>query len=106
MKRWLSFVLLVVCLALTACQQGSLPPPAACETVIDSAVRCGTYRVGAFGGTSQEDDVARCARTVGLFNAECQGIFSDVAVCSTRACDDLEDCRVHANRFDERCSAP
>ena len=102
--RQLGISLLLV-VSLSSCGQ-RLSPMEACETSIDNAVRCGTYRIGAFGGTSQDDDVVRCARTVGVFNEECQQIFSDIAQCTTRACDDLEACRVYAARFDELCTGP
>ncbi|MBN8614626.1 MAG: hypothetical protein J0L92_28760 [Deltaproteobacteria bacterium] len=69
-------------------------------------MRCGTYTVGAFGGSSEEDDVARCARMIGLYNDSCQGIFSDAAMCSTRECSELTDCQTYVRNFESMCTSP
>lgn len=86
------------------CGKSRLSPRQSCETMIDSAVRCGTYRVGVFGGTSMEEDIDRCTNIISVLNDRCQELASDFATCTTRACEEIESCRTHSERFAAECS--
>jgi hypothetical protein len=88
------------------CGNGRLSPMDTCVTVLTQAEACGRYRVGQFGGTDLESDIAGCTRNVMLFNDACQGLMSDMARCSTRGCDaaSLEPCAPLAEQFDLQCA--
>jgi hypothetical protein len=98
--------ILVGTMTLGGCGQSRLSPEVACQTIVDSGMRCGTYTLGTFGGTSEEDDVARCAQMIGLYNDNCQRIFSDAAMCSTRECSALTECQDYVRTFESTCSSP
>ena len=87
---------------LVGCGQNHLPPRDACPTFIGATARCGTYRVGDFGGTTMSEDVERCTAMVAALGEACQDTFSDLALCADGTCGG--GCSTFAQQFALECA--
>lgn len=87
------------------CGNGRLSPMETCVTTLTQSQECGRYRVGEFGGTDLESDIAGCTRLISIFSDACQALSSDLARCSTRGCDtaSLEPCQPLIDQFNMQC---
>lgn len=92
----------VLVLSLVGCGQTHLMPEDACPTFIGATARCGTYRVGDFGGTTMSEDIERCTAMVAALGEACQNTLSDLALCADGTCG--SGCSSLAQRFATECA--
>lgn len=92
----------ILAFGLVGCGQTHLPPQDACPTLIGAAARCGTYRVGDFGGTTMSEDIERCAVMAEALGEPCQNTLSELALCADGTCG--VGCSSLAQRFALECA--
>ena len=90
-------------LVLGGCGRSTLAVSVSCSTIVDYAVMCGTYRSGAFGGSTPEESTSECSRVLGVLNEDCRALLSDLAYCSDEAACAPDSCGTELMAFETTC---
>jgi hypothetical protein len=91
---------------VAGCGNGPLTPTQSCATSIGAANRCGSYTVGAFGGGTEQEDIALCAQRVAALDRHCQSLASRSARCAADAECGSVTCDPARMAFDRDCREP